>query len=99
MQQINLAPTISAFPRAYDQCAFYQQYRIRKISYDILPVKNVNVVDQNLIYMYDVPITGNQIPTVTELSYLAYDNVRSTLLDHQVARRSFIPYASTNSTA
>jgi len=43
--QINLAPTLSVFPRAVEQVRFYQQYRIRKIAYDIMPVKNVNAVD------------------------------------------------------
>lgn len=84
LYQVNIAPTISAFPRAYDQLKFYQQYRIRKISYDILPVKNVNAIDQNLLYLYDVPINGNEIPTVSDLSYLAFNNVRVTLLDHQI---------------
>jgi len=57
--QINIAPTLSVFPRALEQVRFYQQYRIRKIAYDILPVKNVNAVDENLVYLYDVPIIGN----------------------------------------
>lgn len=57
--QVNIAPTISAFPRAEDQRRYYQQYRIRRISYDILTLKNVNAVDDNLVYVYDVPINGN----------------------------------------
>lgn len=97
--QVNLAPTISAFPRAFEQTKFYQQYRIRKISYDILPVKNVNAVDDNLVYMYDVPINGNEIPTVSDISYLAFNNVKVTVLDHQIAKRSFVPFAATNSTS
>lgn len=87
------------FPRALEQVKFYQQYRIRKILYDILPTKNVNAVDENLIYMYDVPINGNEIPTVSDVSYLAYNNTRVTILDHQLYRRSFVPYATTNSNA
>lgn len=49
--------------------------------------------------MYDVPINGNEIPTVTDLSYLAFNNPRVTILDHQLQRRSFVPFAATNSKA
>lgn len=59
MTQINIVPTLSVFPRAVEQAKFYQQYRIRKVSYDVLPTKNVNAADENLIYMYDVPVNGN----------------------------------------
>lgn len=57
--QVNIAPTLSVFPRAVEQAKYYQQYRIRRIMYDVLTVKNVNAVDDNLVYMYDVPINGN----------------------------------------
>lgn len=95
--QVNIAPTISAFPRAEEQRKYYQQYRIRKVSYDIMTVKNVNAVDDNLVFVYDVPMNGNEIPTVSDLSYLAYNNVKVTILDHQLPRRSFVPFAATNS--
>jgi hypothetical protein len=51
------------------------------------------------VYLYDVPINGNEIPTVSDLSYLAFNNVKVTLLDHQIAKRQFVPYAATNSAA
>lgn len=51
------------------------------------------------MYLYDVPINGNEIPTVSDLSYLAFNNVKVTLLDHQIAKRQFVPYAATNSAA
>jgi len=56
--------------------------------------QNANQLD--LVYVYDVPLRTNQIPTVSETSYLAFKNVNCTLLDRMVPTRTFVPYFQVN---
>lgn len=56
--QVNIAPVISSFPTALDQLQYYQQYRITKVSYKILPWTNVNTTANTTVMLYDVGIYG-----------------------------------------
>lgn len=90
--QVNVAPSLSIFPKALAISAQFQQYRISNVSYDIAPLNIVNTLtgmansaaDQQLVYLYDVPIYGNEIPAVSIASYNGFANLKMTLLDRQV---------------
>lgn len=42
--QVNVAPSLSIFPKALAISAQFQQYRISNVSYDIVPLKIVNTL-------------------------------------------------------
>lgn len=42
--QVNVAPSLSIFPKALAISAQFQQYRISNVSYDIAPLKIVNTL-------------------------------------------------------
>jgi len=69
LKQVNITPSLSSFPKAVEQAAFYQQYKVVQISYTILPLDIVNQTtgtnQLDLVYLYDVPLRTNQIPLAT----------------------------------
>lgn len=46
---------------------------------------------------YDVHIPAGVVPAATQTNYLAFNKVSLTSLDKKVPRRTFVPFASTNS--
>lgn len=46
---------------------------------------------------YDVHIPAGITPAASQTSYLAFKHVRLTSLDKKMPRRTFIPFAATNS--
>jgi len=42
-KQVNITPVLDSFPEAKQQAKFYQQYRISKVHYKVIPLDIVNV--------------------------------------------------------
>lgn len=70
VKQINLAFALSNFPEALTQSAYYEQYRLKRVSYKVLPLDVVNSQQLNgavwntadLVYSYTVPLTTSTVP-------------------------------------
>jgi len=70
VKQINIAPVLSSFAAATVQAGFYEQYRVKRVSYRIMPLDTVNqaVADGanfrqlDLPYLYIVPTFTSQLP-------------------------------------
>jgi len=70
IKQINIAPTLSAFSAATVQAGFYEQYRVRKVHYRVIPLDPVNQTIQvganwsqlDVPILYIVPTFTSQLP-------------------------------------
>lgn len=98
-KQINITPYLGLFPVALEQSKFYQQYRISRVSYTILPTTTTNTQttagQQSSPLMYSVALFNTSIPGTNEAAYLAYKNVRFTSL-RGPKRGSFVPFVPTS---
>jgi len=60
--QVNVAPALSIFPKALAVAPNFQQYRIRKVYYDVYPLNPVNTMSTagytTTSKLYIVPIMG-----------------------------------------
>lgn len=76
VKQINISPTLSSFAAASTQARFYENYRVTRVHYRILPLDTVNMTQGantlDLVYVYTVPTFNSQIPLAAESSYLGY---------------------------
>lgn len=70
VKQINIAPVLSSFSAATVQAGFYEQYRVRRVNYRVIPLDPVNQTVSNgttwsqldIPILYIVPIYTSQIP-------------------------------------
>jgi len=102
VKQINISPVLSSFSAAAVQAGFYEQYRVRRVNYRVLPLATVNQAvptgatfsQLDIPILYIVPTFTSQLPIASESSYLSYKNVQCHLFNTPIAR-SFVPFCQT----
>jgi len=97
LKQINISPVLSSFAAALTQAKFYENYRVTRVHYRILPLDVVNMMQGantlDLCYVYTVPTFNSQVPLASESSYLGYRECSVRLLQGPI-ESSFAPYVS-----
>lgn len=104
--QINILPTLGDFSQLVNQAQFYQQYKIRQISYSLkvvnslggalgtrLPMGSLQPV-AGLLDVFKVRVESDQIPDpASEAYYTAYNNMSHHWSDQKISG-SFVPFVS-----
>lgn len=75
IRRIDIAPTLSLFPRGVSLVPQFQTYRITKVSYRLLPRFNISSPSGALPLLMRVPLTSADLPASTVTAFSSYDRL------------------------
>lgn len=75
IRRVDIAPTLSIFPRAVALAPQFQSYRITRVSYRLLPRFNISSPPGSLPLLMRVPLTSADLPLSTVTAFSSYDKL------------------------
>lgn len=87
--KVDIIPTLDLFPLQYKN---FQNYRIQRVDYQLIPRYNIATMPGSLPIIYSIPLSSPQIPAATTSAFLGFPNCRVSQL-HRTFTGSFVPVA------